>query len=182
MQSDPATSATGLLPTPIGTLAIVASARGVVRVDFLDDPAQATPHSSASPTDPRAMKHLADATRQLGAYFQGTRTHFSLSLDAEGTDFQKRVWSELVWIPYASTTTYAALAKRLGDVNATRAVGLANGKNPIAIIVPCHRVIGADGSLTGYAGGLERKRWLLEHERRIGGAGDEAVLFSSLGL
>lgn len=182
MPSDQATNATGLLPTPIGTLAIVASARGIVRAQFLDDPAQAMPSTPAAPTDPRAMKHLADATRQLSAYFQGTRTHFSLALDAQGTDFQQRVWAELVRIPYASTTTYGALAKRLGDVNATRAVGLANGKNPIAIIVPCHRVIGADGTLTGYAGGLERKQWLLDHERRIGGTGDDALLFSMLGL
>ena len=97
-------------------------------------------------------------------YFARARTAFDLPLDPPGTAFQRRVWSALRTIPYGTTVSYGELARRLGDVRATRAVGAANGKNPIPIIVPCHRVIGARGELTGFGGGLDRKRWLLEHE------------------
>ncbi|TJY34711.1 methylated-DNA--[protein]-cysteine S-methyltransferase [Pontimicrobium aquaticum] len=107
---------------------------------------------------------LDDAVRQLEEYFKGERTQFSLILNPQGTDFQKRVWKALLDIPYGKTTSYLQLSKDLGDVKAIRAVASANGKNPLWIIVPCHRVIGSDGSLTGYAGGLHRKQWLLEHE------------------
>ncbi|MCK0178722.1 methylated-DNA--[protein]-cysteine S-methyltransferase [Flavobacteriaceae bacterium S0862] len=105
-----------------------------------------------------------DAVRQLEEYFNGERTDFSLKLNPQGTDFQKRVWKALLTIPYGKTTSYLQLSKDLRDVKAIRAVANANGKNPLWIIVPCHRVIGSDGSLTGYAGGLHRKQWLLEHE------------------
>jgi methylated-DNA-[protein]-cysteine S-methyltransferase len=107
---------------------------------------------------------LARAGQQLGEYFAGTRTTFDIPLDAPGTAFQRRVWDALRAIPYGTTLSYGELARRLGDVRATRAVGAANGKNPIPIIVPCHRVVGANGALTGFGGGLDRKRWLLEHE------------------
>ena len=107
---------------------------------------------------------LEDAVRQLEEYFNGERSQFSLKLNPQGTDFQKRVWDALLAIPYGKTTSYLQLSKDLGDVKAIRAVANANGKNPLWIIVPCHRVIGSDGSLTGYAGGLSRKQWLLEHE------------------
>ena len=107
---------------------------------------------------------LEDAVRQLEEYFKGERIQFSLILNPQGTDFQKRVWNALLDIPYGKTTSYLQLSKDLGDVKAIRAVANANGKNPIWIIVPCHRVIGSDGSLTGYTGGLHRKQWLLEHE------------------
>jgi methylated-DNA-[protein]-cysteine S-methyltransferase len=107
---------------------------------------------------------LEDAARQLDEYFQGERKEFSLKLNPEGSAFQKYVWSELLNIPYGKTTSYLELSKILGNVKAIRAVANANGKNPLWIIVPCHRVIGSDGSLTGYAGGLSRKQWLLEHE------------------
>ena len=107
---------------------------------------------------------LEDAVRQLEEYFNGERTDFSLKLNPQGTDFQKRVWKALLTIPYGKTTSYLQLSKDLRDVKAIRAVANANGKNPLWIIVPCHRVIGSDGSLTGYAGGLHRKQWLLEHE------------------
>jgi len=107
---------------------------------------------------------LEDAVRQLEEYFKGERTEFSIKLNPQGTDFQKRVWDALLTIPYGKTTSYLQLSKDLGDVKAIRAVANANGKNPLWIIVPCHRVIGSDGSLTGYAGGLHRKQWLLEHE------------------
>jgi len=107
---------------------------------------------------------LEDAVCQLNEYFEGERKEFSLSLNPEGTEFQQRVWDKLLTIPYGKTTSYLQLSKDLGDVKAIRAVANANGKNPLWIIVPCHRVIGSDGSLTGYAGGLHRKQWLLEHE------------------
>lgn len=107
---------------------------------------------------------LEDAVYQLNEYFEGKRTDFDLLLNPIGTDFQQRVWKGLLEIPYGKTVSYLQLSKNLGDVKAIRAVAAANGKNPLWIVVPCHRVIGSDGSLTGYAGGLSRKKWLLEHE------------------
>jgi methylated-DNA-[protein]-cysteine S-methyltransferase len=107
---------------------------------------------------------LAAAVRQLNEYFAGRRREFDLPLRLHGTVFQTRVWHELAAIPYGQTWSYGQLARRINQPSASRAVGLANGRNPISILVPCHRVIGADGSLTGYGGGLERKRWLLAHE------------------
>ncbi len=101
---------------------------------------------------------------ELSAYFTGELKEFSLKLEPEGTAFQKKVWNELMRIPFGETTSYGALASLLGDPNLSRAVGMANGKNPIAIVIPCHRVIGSDGSLTGYAGGLDRKKALLQLE------------------
>jgi O-6-methylguanine DNA methyltransferase len=116
----------------------------------------------------RSWEYVDDAfvevAEQLRAYFAGERTDFTVKLDPRGTAFQRRVWDALVTIPYGTTTTYGRLAAVLGDPRSTRAVGLANGRNPIAIVIPCHRVIGADGNLTGYGGGLDRKRWLLSHE------------------
>jgi len=110
---------------------------------------------------------LTDATTQLAAYFAGKRTCFDLPLTfGDGTPFQQQVWTALCDIPYGETISYGRLATRIGQPGAARAVGLANNRNPIAIIVPCHRVIGASGSLTGYGGGLERKTWLIDHERR----------------
>src|SRR2546427_12385838 len=110
------------------------------------------------------FRSLARARHQLDEYFARTRTTFDLPLDPPGTTFQQQVWDLLRTIPYGTTTSYGELARRLGDPRATRAVGAANGKNPIPIIVPCHRVVGARGELTGFGGGLDRKRWLLEHE------------------
>ena len=107
---------------------------------------------------------LEDAVYQLREYFEGKRTQFDLKLNPEGTEFQKRVWNELLQIPYGKSISYLELSKKLGDVKAIRAVAAANGKNPLWVIVPCHRVIGSNGDLTGYAGGLHRKKWLLEHE------------------
>lgn len=107
---------------------------------------------------------LQDCVYQLNEYFEGTRTHFDLQINLEGTPFQKKVWNELKTIPYGKTLSYLELSRQLGDVKAIRAVANANGKNPLWIVIPCHRVIGSDGSLTGYAGGLHRKKWLLEHE------------------
>ncbi|MFT6796896.1 MAG: methylated-DNA-[protein]-cysteine S-methyltransferase [Maribacter sp.] len=110
---------------------------------------------------------LEDAVYQLNEYFEGNRTGFDLKLNPSGTDFQQKVWKELLEIPYGKTVSYLQLSKSLGDSKAVRAVAAANGKNPLWIIVPCHRVIGSDGSLTGYAGGLSRKKWILAHESPV---------------
>lgn len=107
---------------------------------------------------------LQDCAKQLSEYFNGTRKEFNLKLNPQGTEFQKRVWNELLNVPYGKTKTYLEQTKKLGDAKAIRAVASANGKNPIWIIIPCHRIIGSDGSLTGYAGGIWRKKWLLAHE------------------
>ena len=119
---------------------------------------------------------FADAAAQLEEYFAGERTEFDLPLAARGTPFQQRVWSLLREIPFGETTTYGALAQALGNPRTVRAVGLANGRNPISVIVPCHRVIGADGSLVGFGGGIERKRALLAHEAEVR-AGFRATLW-----
>jgi methylated-DNA-[protein]-cysteine S-methyltransferase len=118
---------------------------------------------------------FTEAIRQLEEYFTGGRTRFDLPVMLFGTDFQRRVWAALREIPYGETVSYGQLADRLGQPTASRAVGLANGKNPIGIIVPCHRVVGADGALTGYGGGIGRKRFLLDFERGVSGTGDGSL-------
>lgn len=118
---------------------------------------------------------LQQTILQLDEYFAGSRTQFDLPLSPAGTAFQQKVWQQLIQIPFAETITYLHLAKRLGNVKSIRAAASANGKNPLAIIIPCHRVVGADGKLTGYAGGLHRKQWLLEHEAKA--AGKQSSLF-----
>ncbi|MGV8813386.1 MAG: methylated-DNA--[protein]-cysteine S-methyltransferase [Gelidibacter sp.] len=128
---------------------------GIASISILD--------SEEKETDIIALE-LEDCARQLNEYFEGIRTQFDLQLNPEGTEFQKNVWNLLQTIPYGKTISYLQLSQQLGDVKAIRAVANANGKNPLWIVVPCHRVIGSDGSLTGYAGGLQRKQWLLEHE------------------
>jgi len=117
----------------------------------------------------RDSKALGEVRRQIGEYAKGQRQEFELELDAEGPEFNKLVWNALLDIPFGRTTSYGAIAKTVGHPHAARAVGAANGANPIALIVPCHRVIGSDGSLTGYGGGLPLKRRLLEHEARVAG-------------
>ena len=107
------------------------------------------------------------ARKQLGEYFKGKRMTFDLPLAPEGTEFQQSVWKQLRKISYGRTKSYGEIANKVGNPRASRAVGAANGRNPISIIVPCHRVIGADGKLTGFGGGIERKRWLLEHEQKV---------------
>lgn len=144
-----------VIKTPLGNLQIEGSQKGLVAVKFLNDSALLTEVIPES---------LEKAAMQLQEYFLKNRTTFTCDLDLKGTDFQKRVWSELYKLPYGITTNYLAMAKKLGNPKVIRAAASANGKNPISIIIPCHRVIGSDGSLTGYAGGLHRKKWLLEHE------------------
>ena len=154
--------------SPVGELVLAATDSGITGVYFPTSRLGAAPLERKDwvEDDGRgpASALLAQARRQLEEYFAGARTTFDLPLSAVGTPFQRRVWDALRAIPYGTTLSYSELARRLGDVRATRAVGAANGRNPIPIIVPCHRVVGADGSLTGFGGGLDRKRWLLEHE------------------
>lgn len=152
------------LPSPVGPLTIVASATAVHAIHFGD-----TSPLADSRTDHR-QPLVAAAAAQLAEYFAGARRDFALPLDGAGTAFQRDVWRALVAIPYGVTCGYGELAARLGRPSASRAVGAANGRNPIAIVVPCHRVIGKDGTLTGYGGGMANKRWLLDHEARLAGA------------
>ena len=140
--------------TPLGTAKIKGDENGVSVISILQE-------GEISKVIPLELK---DAVKQLQEYFDGKRREFNFPLNPKGTDFQQKVWKALLEIPYGKTTSYMDLSKKLGDVKAIRAVASANGKNPLWIVVPCHRVIGSDGSLTGYAGGLWRKKWLLEHE------------------
>jgi methylated-DNA-[protein]-cysteine S-methyltransferase len=142
------------LKSPLGITKIVGDANGISEISVSDE-------GEVSVSIP---KELEQAVTQLQEYFEGKRNDFHLKLNPKGTEFQQRVWQELLNIPFGKTLSYLELSKKLGDVKAIRAVAAANGKNPLWIVVPCHRVIGTDGSLTGYAGGLGRKKWLLEHE------------------
>ena len=148
------------LESPIGTLFIEADESHLLSVLF----ALKEEHETCR-LSPNSI--VEKCKTQLQGYFEGQRTEFDLPLRLVGTPFQKQVWNVLLEIPFGETTTYGARAVRSGHPNAIRAVGAANGKNRIAIIVPCHRVVGANGKLTGYGGGIERKRWLLEHERDL---------------
>jgi len=149
--------------SPVGRLLLCSD--GVALTGLYMDVPGHTPRSLEQGVENAAAEPLRDAARQLGEYFAGDRREFDLALRLEGTDFQRRVWKVLTEIPYGETWSYGQLAKRIDNPKGFRAVGLANGRNPISILVPCHRVIGANGSLTGYGGGVERKQWLLAHER-----------------
>jgi methylated-DNA-[protein]-cysteine S-methyltransferase len=148
--------------TPIGALTIVATEKGVAALLWENDRPERVRLSHGPQDDNDSI--LLDAERQLKEYFAGQRKRFDLPLDFHGTDFQKSVWQALLAIPYGETRSYGQIACQLGNEKAVRAVGAANGKNPIAIIAPCHRVIGASGALTGFAGGLEAKQFLLDLE------------------
>ncbi|WP_340158840.1 methylated-DNA--[protein]-cysteine S-methyltransferase [uncultured Maribacter sp.] len=146
------------IKTPLGVAKIVGDTEGVSAITVLN---------SDEPLTDVIPESLEDAVYQLNEYFEGARTEFNLTLNPMGTEFQKKVWVELQNIPYGKSKSYLELAKALGDPNATRAAASANARNPLWIVVPCHRVIGTDGSLTGYAGGLHRKQWLLNHESPV---------------
>lgn len=146
------------LKTPLGTAVISGDENGISRISILDGEKEI---SSQIPYE------LQEAFQQLQDYFDGKRIDFTFKLNPSGTEFQKKVWSGLLEIPFGKTMSYQELSIQLGDVKAIRAVASANGKNPLWIVVPCHRVIGTDGSLTGYAGGLWRKKWLLDHENPV---------------
>ena len=150
------------LATPLGELTLTASATALTGVYFPTSRHGPPPGADRTTSDPSPV--LERTREQLEEYFAGTRSAFDLPLEATGTPFEERVWDALRRIPYGTTTSYGELARRLGDPKASRAVGIANARNPIPIIIPCHRVIGANGDLTGYGGGLDRKLWLLKHE------------------
>ena len=147
-------SQVAFIKTPLGIAKIVGNEEGISIISILSE-------GELSITIPN---ELQEAVSQLQDYFSEKRNDFSFKLNPKGTDFQQKVWQELLKIPFGKTISYLDLAKKLGDAKVIRAAASANGKNPLWIVVPCHRVIGTDGSLTGYAGGLWRKKWLLEHE------------------
>lgn len=181
------TISTGLLAssldTPLGQLRLVAAPVGLRAVLWpgedgtrvaraLGESGSRAPDKAAGDhPDAAAQQHLGAAARQLEEYFAGRRRHFDLVLDPVGTTFQKLVWETLRSIPFGQTRSYRAQAAQLGDPAKARAVGAADGRNPLSIVVPCHRVVSASGALTGFAGGLDAKSWLLEHERAVLAAG-----------
>lgn len=149
---------TAIIKTPLGYTEIQGDENGISKIHVMDE------EVAISIEIPKELK---TAVLELHDYFSGKRTTFTFPINPSGTEFQKKVWQELLKIPFGKTCSYLDLSKKLGDVKAIRAVASANGKNPLWIVVPCHRVIGTDGSLTGYAGGLWRKKWLLQHENPV---------------
>ena len=145
---------TAYIKTPLGITKILGDENGISVISVSDE-------GEISDTIPVVLQ---ETVSQLNDYFEGKRTAFTFKMNPSGTEFQRKVWQALLEIPFGKTMSYLELSKKLGDVKAIRAVASANGNNPLWIVVPCHRVIGTDGSLTGYAGGLWRKKWLLEHE------------------
>ena len=150
---------TVFLETPLGIASIAGDEDGVTKISILEDGKE-----KISSEIPNVLK---EAVIQLQDYFKGNRDNFDIKINPLGTEFQKKVWKELSKIPFGKTVSYLDIAKQLGDPKCIRAAASANGKNPLWIVVPCHRVIGSDGSLTGYAGGLWRKKWLLDHESPV---------------
>lgn len=150
------------IPSPVGQLKLIASDQGLAAILWEND----SPRRVVLPAAEEATQHpvLDEAARQLNEYFAGKRKVFNLPLDFHGTAFQKEVWAELLRVPFGETRSYAQIAEAIGRPTASRAVGAANGRNPISIIAPCHRIIGMNGSLTGFAGGIEAKTWLLTLE------------------
>jgi len=154
---------TAYLNSPIGWIELKGDSSGLASVIFIDEEEISSEKNRLEQLPDSLQKTL----QQLTEYFEGTRQKFDLPLHPQGTEFQQKVWSQLQEIPFGKTTSYQKMANALGDPKVIRAAASANGKNPISIIIPCHRVIGSDGSLTGYAGGLHRKKWLLQHESPV---------------
>ncbi|MDO8362982.1 MAG: methylated-DNA--[protein]-cysteine S-methyltransferase [Actinomycetota bacterium] len=151
--------------SPVGVLTLIAGENGLRAVLWEGEHDAASSTARSDEGDPTAARVLAAAVRQLQEYFAGERHEFDLPLDPVGTEFQRAAWMQLRRIPYGETISYGEQARRMGDVKKSRAVGAANGRNPISIIVPCHRVVGSNGALTGFAAGLPAKDWLLRHEQ-----------------
>lgn len=147
---------TAYYSSPIGIVEITGDDKSIHSIYFIEDEHSASENISS--------KEIRKCVQQLDEYFSGNRKEFELTLAPKGTMFQEKVWNELLRVPFGKTRSYLEQSKALGDIKAIRAVASANGKNPISVIIPCHRIIGSDGSLTGYAGGVWRKKWLLEHE------------------
>jgi methylated-DNA-[protein]-cysteine S-methyltransferase len=156
---------TTTMATPVGQLTLVASPRGLRAVLWPGEPQGRVHVAETTGAGDEGDRILALAVRELGEYFAGDRREFDVPLDPVGTDFQQQAWQVLRTIPFGETISYGEQARRLGDPNKSRAVGAANGRNPLSIIVPCHRVVGSNGKLTGFAGGIDNKAWLLEHEQ-----------------
>lgn len=152
------------IESPIGTLCLTANNHALIGLDILTGKKKNAPFDGE---ENNVHSVLEQTAKQLNEYFTGKRQNFTVKLEPAGTVFQKKAWDGLLHIPFGQTWSYQQLASHVGDAKACRAVGMANNKNPIAIIIPCHRVIGKDGSLTGYASGLENKTWLLTHETRF---------------
>ena len=180
-----------IMESPIGYLLMTSDGKSITRLfmedheggptanaDFTTKKVHARFGSLPKPDweENKTIPVVREAVQQLNDFFNGKRSEFDLPLDPDGSEFQRAVWKELTRIPFGKTISYGELAKRIGKPDAPRAVGLANGKNPISIIVPCHRVIGSSGKLTGYGGGLDRKEWLLEHEATVSGAKQPVLL------
>lgn len=157
------------MDSPLGELTLLASDDGLVAIDWSDDAGHHTAIADGDVADVAPDDHpvLRHAVEQLAEYFEGERMSFDLPLAAVGTAFQHEAWAALVKIPFGETVSYGEQAALLGDRNKARAVGAANGRNPIPIVVPCHRVVGSNGHLTGFAGGLDTKAWLLDHEMKV---------------
>jgi methylated-DNA-[protein]-cysteine S-methyltransferase len=154
------------VPSPIGPLGVAGNGAGIVAIRFSGPPGEAGPPGRAGQAGPAPLFDLAK--RQLDEYFAGTRTGFTLPLaEPAGSDFERAVWAQIAAIPYGETATYGTIAARVGEPDAARAVGVACNRNPVPIVVPCHRVVGAGGKLVGFGGGLPRKRFLLELEARV---------------
>lgn len=151
--------------SPIQTLRLVSDGRSLIGLYMMSEKHLQTPQRDG--IEDESVAPFPETKQQLTAYFAGTLTAFDLPIQMQGTVFQQRVWESLKTIPYGATMSYGELAQQIRQPKASRAVGLANGRNPVSIVVPCHRVIGANGKLTGYGGGIERKQWLLNHERLI---------------
>jgi methylated-DNA-[protein]-cysteine S-methyltransferase len=149
--------------SPIQSLRLVSDGRSLIGIYMMSEKHELIPQSNW--VEDESVAPFPETKQQLTAYFAGSLTEFDLPLQMQGTIFQKRVWEALKTIPYGTTLSYGQLAQQIGQPKASRAVGITNGRNPMSIIVPCHRVIAANGKLTGYGGGIERKQWLLNHER-----------------
>ena len=174
-----------VMTSPVGLLFLARTAQGLRHVDFMDRKSikrMIANHAAAYPDatwEPSLLK-LKSAVDQLEGYFCGGLKRFDLELDPEGTPFQRQAWAALMRIPFAKTSTYGEIARAIKQPKSARAIGLANNQNPLAIIIPCHRVIGANGAITGYSGGIPRKRWLLQHEARFSDvAGGEVDLYTA---
>jgi AraC family transcriptional regulator of adaptative response/methylated-DNA-[protein]-cysteine methyltransferase len=173
---------TTIIETPLGEMAAAATREGICLLEFSDRHTLNKEFENIAwifnaKLEPGNNKHLRTLKKQLKEYFKGKRKEFSLSLVTPGTEFQQKVWDALKKIPYGTTISYLELAKSINNPGGVRAVAGANGSNRIAVIIPCHRVIGSDGNLVGYGGGLERKHWLIDHEKKYSGQPVDGTLF-----
>jgi methylated-DNA-[protein]-cysteine S-methyltransferase len=173
---EPAKHFQAIMDSPLGKLALESDGYSIlsVHIKSLNEPAGDLFPGSGNMEVPDCLN---DCQKQLREYFDGLRQQFDLPLSPAGTSFQQKVWTALQQIPFGQTISYLELARRLGDPKVIRAAGTANGKNPIAIVIPCHRVIGSNGDLVGYAGGLENKKWLLDHEQKCTGRATQLSIF-----